>query len=546
MSPQSPSSSRTQRPAKARRGAIARFLLPSLLVVATAGGGFYYANQRSGAAAAESIIFQPVKQGRYLHTVVDRGELTSSSNVEVRCYVKGRNTTGTAILEIIPEGTVVAAGDLICKLDSSALEQERTQQEIIVNTSKATMIQSKNVFDLAEISKEQYLGGEFKELEETVLAEVLVAEENVRRAEQVLEYSQRMAARGYVTRTQLEADQFALENMKTQLRVANTKLQVLREFTKRKMLTQLESDIRTAEATYLANKATYELDLANLNEIEQQVAYCTITAPTAGQVVYATSQGRRDDDDPVIEEGTLVRERQVIVRLPDPTKMQVEAQINESRITLVKEDMTALIRIDAFPDVVLQGRVAQVNDYPTPERWGSSSKNYAVQVEVLEQFQGLRPGLTAEVEIQVEDRVSALQVPVQAVVQRGKEFFCLTQGPNGLVAKPVQISSSNEKYVVIEDGLSPADVVALDARRLWDAAEKPGGDPQDAPKGDADDPSQVARGDRSTTARANAGSPRALSGRSLGVASRQPTQPDRSKDAGANQDSNSETSSAAQ
>lgn len=504
--------SRIQSRCRSRCGAIPRFVLPALLVIGAGGGGLYYAQQRGAAADSESIIFQPVKQGRYLHTVVDRGELVSSSNVEVRCYVKARNTTGTAILEIVPEGKIVSAGDLICKLDSSVLDQERVQQEILVNTSKATMIQSKNLFDLAEIAKDQYLGGEFKELEETVLAEVLVAEENVRRAEQVLEFSDRMAARGYVTRTQLEADQFALENMKTQLRVANTKLHVLREFTKRKMLTQLESDIRTAEATYLANKATYELDLAKLNEIEQQIAFCTITAPTDGQVVYATSQGRRDDDDPVIEEGTLVRERQVIVRLPDPTKMQVEAQINESRITLVKEDMDALVRIDAFPDVVLQGRVARVNEYPTPERWGSNNKNYEVQVEVLDQFAGLRPGLTAEVEILVEDLDSALQVPVQAVVQRGEEFFCLTQSPSGLIAKPIQISSSNEKYVVVEQGLSAADVVALNARLHWDAAVKPDA-PAEKAKPETGDSTQVVRGGKR-----GGDAPRAFSGRTPSVA----------------------------
>lgn len=495
-----------------RRGAISRLALVAVALSATAGGaGFYAFRARQGDSGAESVIYQPVKLGRYRHTVVDRGELTSSSNIEVRCYVKGRNTTGTAILQIVPEGTMVKAGDLICKLDSSALDQERVQQEILVNTSNATMIQSKNVFDLAVIAKEQYLGGEFKELEETVLAEVLVAEENVRRAEQVLEYSERMAARGYVTRTQLEADQFALENMKTQLRVAETKLQVLREFTRRKMLTQLESDIRTAEATFLANKATYELDVANLKEIEEQVAYCTITAPSDGQVVYATSQGRRDDDDPVIEEGTLVRERQVIVRLPDPSKMQVEAEINESRITLVKNEMDALIRIDAFPDLALRGKVVRVNEYPTPDRWSSTNKTYSVHVAVMEEFPGLRPGLTAEVEILVEELDDALQVPVQAVVQNGADFFCLTRKDSSLIAKPITISSSNEKYVVVSQGLESSDVVALNARRHWEAAVKPEGFDSPAQGGG---PAERIAGENGPSRRPGAQSgPRAFNGR---------------------------------
>ena len=48
----------------------------------------------------------------FFHVVLERGEVESSSNVEVRCQVRGRSSTGINILEIVPEGTWVEEGRL--------------------------------------------------------------------------------------------------------------------------------------------------------------------------------------------------------------------------------------------------------------------------------------------------------------------------------------------------------------------------------------------------------------------------------------------------
>ena len=64
-----------------------------------------------------------------------------------------------------------------------------------------------------------------------------------------------------------------------------------------------------------------------LQEIEEQIAKCTILAPQDGQVVYANESDRRGNSEVIIEPGVAVRERQVIVRLPNPEYMQVAAKI---------------------------------------------------------------------------------------------------------------------------------------------------------------------------------------------------------------------------
>src|SRR5690606_13790540 len=138
---------------------------------------------------------------------------------------------------------------------------------------------------------------------------------------------------------------------------------------------------------------------------------------------------------------------------------QVAARINESRIDRVREGMPVEVRIDALPGVVAKGRVTRVSEYPLPGNWYSSSiKEYGAYVEIDTVVPGMRPGMTAQVAIQVEHIPEALQVPVQAVVERGGKHYCLVDTPDGPAAREVLIGSTNDRFVVIKDGLKEAEM----------------------------------------------------------------------------------------
>jgi hypothetical protein len=73
--------------------------------------------------------------------------------------------------------------------------------------------------------------------------------------------------------------------------------------------------------------------------------------------------------------------------------------------------------------------------------------------------------MTAKVAIRVETIPDALQVPIQAVVERGGKHYCLlTRGAAPIEAREVLIGSTNEKFLVIRDGLSRDDAVLLNPR----------------------------------------------------------------------------------
>jgi hypothetical protein len=136
--------------------------------------------------------------------------------------------------------------------------------------------------------------------------------------------------------------------------------------------------------------------------------------------------------------------------------MQVKAKINESRVTLVKAGMPVLVRLDAFDTgEPLRGEVVKVNQYAEPGSWFSSQvKEYATFIRIENPPEGIRPGLTAEVRIFVEQRPTALQLPVQAVFEHGGRNYCLVKQSSarmgGLELREIKIGSTNDKFVTIE------------------------------------------------------------------------------------------------
>ena len=415
-----------------------------------------------------------VERGEFVHEITDRGNVESASNVEIRCEVRSPGTSGTTILEIVPEGTYVQPGDLLVRLDSSSLEDDRTKQQVAVNNAKALMIEAQHKHETAVIAKKEYEQGTYiQQLQELEAARSL-AEENLRRANDYYQFSKRLAERGYVTKLQLEADNYSVQKARIDLETADTKLRVLKEFTKKKMLIQLDSDIGTSEAKLHSAKASYEVEVSKLKLIESQIEKCTIRSPEAGQVVYANVQGYRGGNEVIIEAGASVRENQEIIRLPDPKRMQVKAKIAEGKVAMVGVGMPARIRLDAFPNVELTGKVEKVNDYPEPTPWyGTSVKEYMTTISIDEPPPGLRPGLTAEATILIERRENCVRVPVQTVLEHGEQHYCVVGAPGRWQARPVTIGPTNDKFVVIEQGLEPGESIVLNAAALREQLDLP-------------------------------------------------------------------------
>jgi multidrug efflux pump subunit AcrA (membrane-fusion protein) len=158
------------------------------------------------------------------------------------------------------------------------------------------------------------------------------------------------------------------------------------------------------------------LEEAKLNRLQDQLKNCVIYSPSDGMVVYANEQSRGrfgSNNNSQIEEGAAVRERQSILKIPDLTRMQVKVNVHETKVEDVRPGLRARINIQGRE---LQGQVTQVANQPEASGWGMGNvKEYATIVEIDGIPQGLKPGMTAEVEILVAHLKDVLTLPVAAL-----------------------------------------------------------------------------------------------------------------------------------
>ena len=109
----------------------------------------------------------------------------------------------------------------------------------------------------------------------------------------------------------------------------------LLKYTSEKQITSLMSDIETARAKVDSDRNSYNINLSRETAIvySRQIAKSELRKTL---VVYANQDSRRMSESEMIKEGSTVRQRQVLIRLPDKSQMQVKTMINESNISSVK------------------------------------------------------------------------------------------------------------------------------------------------------------------------------------------------------------------
>lgn len=451
----------------------------------------------------EGLIIEAAKYAPFDLLVVERGTLDSMRNAVLMSKVEGTTT----IIYIVPEGAQVKAGELVCELDSSALNDKETQQEILVVKAQAMLEQATEdlaiqktqndsdlaaarlKYDLAILDLEKFQKGDLIQQIEDLQAAVKLADETLSRTQESCKYIREMTQKGYKNQNDLESEELVLQRNELDKRSAETKLRAFENFTQKRTLKELEANSqefsREIERTDRKGKAalaqkeaelkscelTLEVEAKKHERLKEQIKACKIYASQDGQVVYANSRDGRNSDQILIEIGASVRERQPIINLPDLDAMKVNARIHESRISLIKQGLEVTVKVDAYPGEVFNGEVDTVASVPSSTGGFSRDfKEYEAVVKIVdspEKVNKLRPGLTASVEVMVSHRDHVLQIPVQSVVAIGGRPFVFTVKDETVKRIEIKVGQSNDKMTEIIENLSEGDFVVMNPRTRY-------------------------------------------------------------------------------
>jgi multidrug resistance efflux pump len=454
----------------ARRGS-ATFFAIIAVVLTMIGVGIWYMTSGTSESGGNAPILVPATRGEFVAQVLDQGEIQSSENIEIRCEVRPAGGS-IAVIEVIPEGTMIINTEedprdkdvVLVRLDSKAFEKDLDQQKLAVSSAEIAVIQAESAWDAAKVSEKEYVEGIYVEKLKTIQNEIYNAQQETEQAEAYLEHSTKLHKKNFITTQQLKGDRIAVQRAKNSYELATKKLQVLNEVTREKEMIKLTSDTKAAQVKFNNETEKRGIEEGKLAEVELQIKNCTVYPPkgVSGQVVYNKEQGRGGQTEWVLVEGATVRERQVLIRIPNPTKMEVKALINEQSITAVRPQMPVAIRVDALHNAQLKGIVTSVSQYAQAGDFMSSSiKKFPVMVKIIDPPAELKPGMNSSVAIQTMYLEDAVQVPVQCIYAALDSRFCLVKRGDKYETIEVKISGGNSKNVCIESGINAGDLVVM-------------------------------------------------------------------------------------
>src|SRR5688572_2235228 len=209
-----------------------------------------------------------------------------------------------------------------------------------------------------------------------------------------------------IQRANIERQELEIASQRVQLADAKRTLERQRELLEKKLATQQayeaadlavknrEAQIQSAEKSKVT--AEFNLEQARLN-----VGYATIPSTIDGVVV-----------DRKVDPGMTVQSSQNVATLftlaEDLTVLKLEGGVDETDIGKVRQGMTVRFGVDAYPNQTFQGQITMVRLNPTTLQ---NVVTYTTVAEVNNHDLRLKPGMTAQMRIEVSRRDNVMRMP---------------------------------------------------------------------------------------------------------------------------------------
>lgn len=348
-----------------------------------------------------------VKRDKVTIKIIEIGELRAQDQVTISAV------TDKQILWLAPEGKRVEEGDTLIIYESEKYLISRGEAESGVVVARAELVKAYSDLE-AHKAKEEAVRKNY----ETLLD---------------------LAKKGFVQESEVE----------------QARLSYL----------ELKSKTRSLQAAVDAARANVERATRSVNQQERKLREGVVLAPRAGLVVYATAG---DEENPKkINVGMVPFEGMDLMYLPDISSMLVDAEISEVDLSKVTVGQRTEIRLDAYPDDVFNGEVSAIADLAKRKisritGKATGAKVFEVTIKVLASDVRLKPGLTATVDIIVNDYDDVPYIPLEAVfLDEQDQTVVYAKKGGGVETRSVVIGESNDRVAVIKAGLEEGEEVLL-------------------------------------------------------------------------------------
>jgi HlyD family secretion protein len=354
-----------------------------------------------------------VEKGDLAKSVVATGKVEPITKVEIKA-----KASGIVKKLYVDAGDRVKKGQLLAELDKEEIEARVAQAKAQLEASQASAKGTEADLERAKVDAEGV---------------------DVPMLKRAYDRAQGMAKEGVVSASALDDAQKNYELALNKQNVAKAQLLVLK------------AKIGQAQAQVMQ-------DHANLQQLEEQLGYTTITSPIDGIIL------SRDVEvgDAVSSILVLGSSATLVMTLGDTSEVYVKGKVDESDIGKVYMAQPARIKVESFKDKTFNGKVTKISPMGVEK---DNVTTFEVRVSINNPGGELKAAMTANAEIILEEHKNVLQIPEGSILydkdKKASVEIPDEKGKEGKRKVAVNIGISNGAKTELLSGLKEGDQVVL-------------------------------------------------------------------------------------
>jgi HlyD family secretion protein len=355
-----------------------------------------------------------VQQGDFTVDLIESGDVEAVSQVSVSSPMMWE-ASKLQITDLIPEGTLVKKGDFLVQFDIADL----TDSENLREKELASLLADK----------------------EKMKAQQGLTMSNMENNLRLTRYSMKQA------QLRLDMRKFESDAKKEEARLQMKQAEIDLERSEK----QVESQKIIHQSQMITMESSIRAAQNHLENARKSITRMTLTAPIDGMVVY--QQVGRWNSRERLKSGYNSNPGEPLLSIPDLSRIQIKLYVNEADRLKINPGQSTVVVLDAYPDVSFKGKVREMSRLAQSVRANSKLKGFVVYVEIDGSDPRLKPGMTAQVRIELEKRKDAIFIPVGTVYEVEKQTVVFLKGKNKPYA--VYLGPRNDGFVAVERGLKP-------------------------------------------------------------------------------------------
>ena len=390
------------------------------------GGGAIFAAFHLGSPPPLEIPVARVQRAEFVMSVRGRGEIKSSRSVTITAP----SSPESRIVRIADSAKPIKKGDIVVEFDPVTQEQLYLERNSQVRQVDSEIVQAQAQHRIVN------------EQDATLLMQ--------------MQYN--------LERAKLEASK---QEILSEIQGAKNRLDVgiaEGEVTKAQTSIDAHKDAQKADLARLEERK--DKTIRDMNRAKSYLDNMVLRSPIDGIVIVLPnfrSGGGGPGSAPPFKAGDRAWTGAPIVEIPDISQMQVDFRIEEIDRGLVKTGQSVKIRVDAVPDLEMEGTLEWIS--PIAQllfRTWPPEKSFPARASLPKLDPRLRPGMSATAEIIIERQQNALLIPIKASFELdGKPAVFIQRGRN-YQRRQIQAGKRNATDLVVLAGLSEGQVVALE------------------------------------------------------------------------------------